>query len=168
MAGSMMFDNVAVSVFTIMVDWAVSVLKTLGLESWGEALRSVADTTGEAIKRELRGLMAGAVVDYAQKHWGVVLDTADPFSRSSISGGLGQKIGIPLRDIFDREMLLADIGAGLAGMVNARYGTNLSTFWPLDSLQSELEGQVVQYLNTAVDEMYAETKSGINGGAGEG
>lgn len=149
--------------FNVVLEWAAASLRAVGADAWAVALENVAKATGAAIARELNELLAGFVIDYVQQRWGVVLSPSDPFSRGSISGGIGQKIGIPLRDVFDKEILLQDVGAGLAAMINARYGTTFTTFWPLETLQFEVEAQVFALLSDAVDELHAETKAGLAG-----
>jgi hypothetical protein len=159
---AMIVDDIVEAVWTTSTDWAISIAAMISPE-YAEALRVPRDAVAESIKRQIQAAVAPIIVSKVQQKWGVALDANDPFSRSSISGGVGQKIGIHLRDIFDKEILLQDIGAGLAAMINTRYGTTFTTFWPLETLQFEVETQVFALLNQAVDELHAETKAGLDG-----
>lgn len=91
-------------------------------------------------------LMNNLICDETYKRTGIQLDRANPLTKTSISNGIGQKIGIPLRDVFDKDMLIEDIAAGIAMRINAEYGTQLTTVWPPEVFIPQLENAIIDYV----------------------
>ncbi|STQ91199.1 hypothetical protein [Iodobacter fluviatilis] len=106
----------------------------------------------------LVSLTSGWVCDYALTHWGITLDRNNPLTRQSISAGIGQKIGVQLTDVFNKEALLTDIGRWLANELNNRYGTNFTGLYPLNNLQEQVENAVLDVILSAIDDVEAEVR----------
>jgi hypothetical protein len=111
-----------------------------------------------AFFNHLVSLSNGWVCDYARTHWGVSLDPVNPLTRQSISAGIGQKIGVQLTDVFNKEALLTDIGTWLAHELNSRYGTNFTSLYPLNNLQEQVENAVLDVMLSAIDEVETEVR----------
>lgn len=91
-------------------------------------------------------MMNRLICDEVYKRTNVTLDPASPLSKASISNGIGNKIGIPLRDVFDKEMLIEDIAAGIAMRINTEYGTQITTVWPPAVFIPQLENAIIDYV----------------------
>ena len=134
-----------VPVFTTLgIAWA-----TIEVETWLKE---------GSLFNHLVSLSSGWICDYAQAHWGIVLDRNDPLTRQSISRGIGLKIGIEITDVFNKEALLTDIGRWLALELNNRYDTQFTGLYPLTNLQEQLENEVLDLILGAIDDVESEVR----------
>lgn len=126
---------------TVLGQW---LLRTaIGVYLWNEAKQLIENGINSG---QFRDIINNAIVKETYNRTGIVLDPANPLTKNSISNGIGQKIGIPLRDVFDKEMLIEDIAAGIAMRINAEYGTQITTVWPPAVFIPQLENAIIDYV----------------------
>jgi hypothetical protein len=106
------------------------------IEWLGQALES------EDIKQFMLEQLLSFIVEAAAERTGLVLNPADPLSKESISGAIGNRIGITLTDVTSKDAVLEDVGKYMATQINQVMQTNLDGLWPLDALPAKLADEV--------------------------
>ncbi|MCX7206995.1 MAG: hypothetical protein NT086_13645 [Proteobacteria bacterium] len=111
-----------------------------------------------SVTEAIEGALASQIVEYALVHWGVILDRNNPLSKASINNAISQKVGFTLTDVFDKNALMHDVGAGLAQELNQRFGTHITTVWPVEVFQDQLENAVLDIILEAIDDVESEVR----------
>jgi len=78
---------------------------------------------GHDLKAEAFALVVGEVAEKT----GLNLDPQDPFSDASLSGALSQRMGITIRSVKDREMIIEDIEGFAVSRVSEKLGFTITT-----------------------------------------
>lgn len=101
---------------------------------------SLADTiltklVGHDLKREA----FSAIVEEAAERTGLQLNPDDPFSDASLAGALSQRMGITIRSVKNREMIVEDVEDFAVGRVSERLGFTITSLRDTVRLRQEFE-----------------------------
>ena len=100
----------------------VARLKAATLLEWVVAGGSVASLVDTLMQGDLKRQAGGIIVEEVSKRAGLSLDPDDPFSDASIAGALSQKIGITIRSVKDKDLILEDVEGFAVGRVSEKLG----------------------------------------------
>lgn len=79
------------------------------------------------IGHDLKGEAFAAIVEEVATRTGLALDPQDPFSDASLAGALSQRMGVTIRSVKDREMIVEDIEDFAVGRVSEKLGFQITT-----------------------------------------
>lgn len=110
--------------------------------AWGTrsaAVYGLARLLSDEPIQDLENMLKAWVVEQAAYYAGIELDPETPWSDASLAGGVGQKIGIPLRSLRDRQMITEDLDAYLVAMIEQKSGYRITTVLDRDLLRKDIE-----------------------------
>ena len=91
----------------------------------------------ERIWEEMKKKVLGWVTQYALEKAGLVLDENDPLSDASLSGAVGQRLGIQIRTLKDRQSLEDDVLRGVSAKIEQVSGLYLSDLRSVDAIKAD-------------------------------
>lgn len=80
-----------------------------------------------------------AIVEETAQRTGLQLDPADPFSDASLSGAVGQRIGVPLRSLKNAETIKEDLEAYALQVISQRSGYELHSVTDVAILRADFQ-----------------------------
>jgi len=120
---------VLVPLLTTIEGWVGLSLSAYGLA----ALKK--DFDFEKIKRDVFDW----VIAYFAERAGINLDYENPLSEESITSGISNRIGIPLRSLRDKEMMKEDLDAFVVAQITERSGYQVHSVLNVEVLKNDLE-----------------------------
>lgn len=89
---------------------------------------SLSDTIIQKIVgHDLKAEAFKLVVEEVAEKTGLALDPSDPFSDASLAGALSQRMGVTIRSVKDRDMIVEDIEDFAVGRVSEKLGFTITT-----------------------------------------
>lgn len=79
------------------------------------------------------------IIAYFSERAGITLDYDDPLSEASITSGISNRIGIPMRSLRDPVTLKEDLDSYVSGQLSARSGYQVNSVVNVDVLKNDLE-----------------------------
>lgn len=113
----------------------VARFKGLGFLEWA-GIASLVDTI---LTYDVKQQLYKIVAEEMSARAGIVLNPDDPFSDASVSAAIGDKVGIPLRSVKDKQIIKEDIDNFLAAKISATSGYQVTSVVNVEVLKSDLE-----------------------------
>jgi hypothetical protein len=117
----------------------------------GASFKDYFEQIFEWVKDTMELGVKNAIVAHANESLQLELDENNPFSVASFSAAIGKRVGVPIRDVTNKDLLIEDVGAFLAGQINQRAGTNFTKLWPPDELIPQMRAQATAQIMAAVE-----------------
>ncbi len=119
------------------------------LIAWGTraaATYGLARLFSEEPIQELSNMLTGLVVEQAAVRAGLQLDPDDPFSDASMANAVGLRVGIPLRSLKDRQIIMEDVDTWAAALLTEKIGYQISSLRDPAAARADLEAAALNII----------------------
>ena len=113
----------------------VTKFKGLGFLEWA-GIASLIDTI---LTYDVKQQLFKIVAEEMSAKAGLELNPEDPFSDASVSNAISQKIGVPLRSIKNKQMILEDVDDFAAARLSEKLGVKISSIKDPAKAKQDLE-----------------------------